>query len=186
MLSSPLPLHAQTAHLTADGPWIGQGDLGPEAARNYLWLAQDFWLAPDILAWVAADPDIYAMLLQLCAREGCQNRETFVFEFKHCGNCHNKIYCGRECQKSDWASHKPRMSFHCAYGRCTGANDCVGCRFVYHRYPGLEKKRVVPINRLVSRVEDALIDCPYDIGFYELNMDTSSEGDIDEDDTNGT
>ncbi|TBU48452.1 hypothetical protein BD309DRAFT_997599 [Dichomitus squalens] len=143
------------------GPWIGPSDAGPEAARDYLWLAQDFWTTPNVLAWATSDKEVKDMLLQRCSREGCHNRETSIFGFKHCGNCHNKIYCGHECQKADWPLHKP------------------SCRFVYRRYRGLEKKRVVPMNKLVSRVEDALIDCPHNIEFRLRSIYTSSDEDSD-------
>ncbi|KAI0959817.1 hypothetical protein AcW1_004533 [Taiwanofungus camphoratus] len=80
---------------------------GPEQAHDYLWLTQDLWMAPDVWAWADGDVDAKGCVLKTCSREGCGKREEKVAGFKRCGACKDAVYCGQECQKEDWKTHKP-------------------------------------------------------------------------------
>ncbi|KAI0637854.1 hypothetical protein C8Q77DRAFT_1047446 [Trametes polyzona] len=81
---------------------------GPEEAHDYLWLAQDLWMVPDVWEWADSDIEVKSYVLKKCSRVGCNNREVRVAEFKRCGGCKEAIYCGQTCQREDWKEHKPR------------------------------------------------------------------------------
>ncbi|TCD71343.1 hypothetical protein EIP91_011114 [Steccherinum ochraceum] len=78
----------------------------PEDASDYLWLAQDLWLQPDAWNWVNSQEEVTRLLLKKCSRGGCSNTEKVPAEFKRCAGCHKVWYCGSDCQKTDWKSHK--------------------------------------------------------------------------------
>jgi MYND finger len=42
-----------------------------------------------------------------CGRVGCDALESEVREFPRCSRCKEISYCGRACQKMDWAAHRP-------------------------------------------------------------------------------
>lgn len=77
---------------------------GPEEAHDYLWLTQNLWMAEDVWNWANSQPK--TTMLRDCFRNGCNKKETNVAEFKRCASCHEVWYCGPECQKADWKSHK--------------------------------------------------------------------------------
>ncbi|KAI0663084.1 hypothetical protein C8Q70DRAFT_1042671 [Cubamyces menziesii] len=79
----------------------------PESAHDYLWLAQNLWMAPDVWEWANSDAEVKSYVLKKCSRRGCNNREVRVAEFKRCAGCKEVVYCGQACQKEDWKSHKP-------------------------------------------------------------------------------
>ncbi|KXS11142.1 ankyrin [Gonapodya prolifera JEL478] len=37
---------------------------------------------------------------------GCEKKEARPMEFPRCSRCRRVVYCGKECQKADWATHK--------------------------------------------------------------------------------
>jgi MYND finger len=41
-----------------------------------------------------------------CGRSGCDAFEEEVREFQRCSRCKSIAYCGRTCQKIDWAEHR--------------------------------------------------------------------------------
>ncbi|KAF5329336.1 hypothetical protein D9619_009278 [Psilocybe cf. subviscida] len=85
---------------------------GPEEAHDYLWLAQDMWMEPDVWAWANNNPVVKAAVLKDCSRKDCVARETRVAEFKRCGACHTVSYCSADCQKLDWPHHKTPCKEH--------------------------------------------------------------------------
>lgn len=84
---------------------------GPEEAHDYLWSGQDLWMEEDVWNWADSQPDVKALVLKKCSRAGCENHESRVAQFKRCGSCHLVFYCGTECQKADWQTHKPSGFF---------------------------------------------------------------------------
>ncbi|KAK3089247.1 hypothetical protein FSP39_002079 [Pinctada imbricata] len=44
--------------------------------------------------------------MKYCNNPDCENGDDSKFELKHCIRCKKVSYCGRECQKKDWAYHK--------------------------------------------------------------------------------
>ncbi|KAF7800007.1 hypothetical protein EIP86_011250 [Pleurotus ostreatoroseus] len=77
-----------------------------EDAHDYLWIAQDAWMAPDVWAWANAQEAARVCALKRCSREGCDHTETRAAEFKRCSACHQVVYCSSGCQKQDWPAHK--------------------------------------------------------------------------------
>ncbi|KAF7368590.1 hypothetical protein MVEN_00182800 [Mycena venus] len=43
---------------------------GPDEAHDYLWIAQDLWMVPDVWDWVNEDSAVRALILQSCGRPG--------------------------------------------------------------------------------------------------------------------
>ncbi len=41
-----------------------------------------------------------------CGNEGCGKEETKPRTFKECSKCELNVYCGKECQRADWARHR--------------------------------------------------------------------------------
>ncbi|KAJ7509144.1 hypothetical protein B0H11DRAFT_1963979 [Mycena galericulata] len=80
---------------------------GQEEAHDYLWMAQDLWMEPDVWDWVNEDPTVMQEILKCCSRPDCPAQETEVTQFKRCAACWQVVYCGPGCQKSDWKRHKP-------------------------------------------------------------------------------
>lgn len=83
-----------------------------DPTRDYLWLAQDQWMAEDVWNWANSVTAAKAHILKHCSRGGCPNREITVSQFKRCGACHEVWYCTQDCQKADWETHKPRCIAH--------------------------------------------------------------------------
>ncbi|KAK7045140.1 hypothetical protein R3P38DRAFT_3433879 [Favolaschia claudopus] len=79
---------------------------GAEEAHDYLWIAQDLWMVPEVWDWVNASPGVTSMILKCCSRPECQAQEGSATEFKRCAACQQVVYCGQSCQKADWKSHK--------------------------------------------------------------------------------
>ncbi|KAJ7880001.1 hypothetical protein B0H14DRAFT_2500435 [Mycena olivaceomarginata] len=79
---------------------------GPDEAYEYLWTAQDLWMAPDVWNWVNEDSAVRALILKSCGRPECAAQETEATQFKRCSGCQLIVYCGASCQKTDWKSHK--------------------------------------------------------------------------------
>ncbi|KAJ6580004.1 hypothetical protein DFH09DRAFT_1260399 [Mycena vulgaris] len=84
---------------------------GPDEAHDYLWTAQDLWMAPDVWNWVNEDSAVRALILKSCGRPECAAQETEATQFKRCSGCQLVIYCGASCQKTDWKRHKAGMRF---------------------------------------------------------------------------
>ncbi|KAH8106247.1 hypothetical protein BXZ70DRAFT_918821 [Cristinia sonorae] len=87
----------------------------PEDASDYLWLAQDLWMDPEVWTWAQSQRDVKMLLVKKCSRKGCSNVEEDVAQFKRCGACHQVWYCGRDCQKADWKEHKQPCDEHIRY-----------------------------------------------------------------------
>ncbi|KAH9951807.1 hypothetical protein B0H21DRAFT_775950 [Amylocystis lapponica] len=81
---------------------------GPEAAHDYLWLTQNLWMVPEVWAWADGYAPAKACVLKSCARASCGRHEETVAQFKRCGGCKGVVYCGTDCQKQDWNTHKPK------------------------------------------------------------------------------
>ncbi|KAF4611704.1 hypothetical protein D9613_004045 [Agrocybe pediades] len=79
---------------------------GPEDAQDYLWLSQDLWMETSVWDWANNNPDVKCVVLKNCSRPTCDEKETYVTEFKRCAACHLVSYCSPECQKRDWENHK--------------------------------------------------------------------------------
>ncbi|KAF7341828.1 hypothetical protein MSAN_02038000 [Mycena sanguinolenta] len=89
---------------------VGAGDFnGPNEAHDYLWVAQDLWMAPDVWDWVNEDP-AGAAILKSCSRPECDVKEAEATQFKRCAACRAVVYCGSTCQKGDWKRHKPECT----------------------------------------------------------------------------
>ena len=74
-------------------------------AHDYLWLAQDEWMEPEVWAWANSQNDVKKLLLRPCARKNCGNREVSPLQFKECPACDQTIYCSDECKRRDSPSH---------------------------------------------------------------------------------
>ncbi|KAF9041801.1 hypothetical protein BDZ89DRAFT_1060165 [Hymenopellis radicata] len=79
---------------------------GREDAHDYLWLAQDMWMKPDIWEWVNSQPEAHQVTLKPCGNASCDRRESGTAEFQQCSSCHQIWYCSVTCQRADWKSHK--------------------------------------------------------------------------------
>ncbi|KAJ7653641.1 hypothetical protein DFH06DRAFT_1093191 [Mycena polygramma] len=79
---------------------------GTEEAHDYLWQAQDLWMAPDVWDWVIEDSAVGELVLRYCTRADCPAQETQATQFKRCAACQQVVYCGASCQKADWKRHK--------------------------------------------------------------------------------
>ncbi|KAJ7925617.1 hypothetical protein B0H13DRAFT_2569451 [Mycena leptocephala] len=79
---------------------------GTDEAHDYLWTAQDLWMAPDVWNWVNEDSAVRALILKSCGRPECAAQETEATQFKRCSGCQLVVYCGASCQKTDWKRHK--------------------------------------------------------------------------------
>ena len=66
---------------------------GAEDAQDYLWLTQDLWTQPDVWDWADSDPDTKKNIQRICCREGCEQVESKVGEFKRCSACRSAWYC---------------------------------------------------------------------------------------------
>jgi hypothetical protein len=60
---------------------------GPEEAHDYLWAAQDLWMAPDVWDWVNEDAAVADLVLKYCSRPDCAAQETKATQFKRCAAC---------------------------------------------------------------------------------------------------
>ncbi|KAJ7730155.1 hypothetical protein B0H16DRAFT_1775244 [Mycena metata] len=80
---------------------------GSEEAHDYLWMAQDLWMEPDVWSWVNEDAGAAEHILRFCSRPDCAAQEAKATQFKRCAACHQAMYCGSVCQKADWKRHKP-------------------------------------------------------------------------------
>ncbi|KAJ7201991.1 hypothetical protein B0H12DRAFT_1162915 [Mycena haematopus] len=87
------------------GKLTHSGFNGPDEAHDYLWVAQDLWMTPDVWDWVNEDPAA-AVILKSCNRPECPVQETEATQFKRCAACRLVFYCGPSCQKDDWRRHK--------------------------------------------------------------------------------
>ncbi|CAL1702320.1 unnamed protein product [Somion occarium] len=105
---------------------------GPEEAHDYLWLAQDLWMAEDVWNWANSQEATRNLLLRKCSRDGCNNEEKSVAEFKRCAACHEVWYCGPQCQKQHWKQHKKggRRSSLLRCIRSHGIASCFAILFV--------------------------------------------------------
>ncbi|KAJ7769866.1 hypothetical protein B0H16DRAFT_1365255 [Mycena metata] len=81
---------------------LGDADI----AHEYLWVAQDLWMAPEVWTWVNEDAAVSALILKSCARPECAAQETKATQFRRCSGCQQVEYCGVSCQKTDWKRHK--------------------------------------------------------------------------------
>eukprot|EP00123_Amoebidium_parasiticum_P021715 comp72392_c0_seq1/m.48170 comp72392_c0_seq1/g.48170 ORF comp72392_c0_seq1/g.48170 comp72392_c0_seq1/m.48170 type:complete len:330 (-) comp72392_c0_seq1:613-1602(-) len=54
-------------------------------------------------------PGSHRVTLSVCAK--CSKQEPFLGEYKTCSGCKKVYYCGRECQKADWRTHKASCSY---------------------------------------------------------------------------
>ncbi|KAG9022645.1 hypothetical protein FRB95_014511 [Tulasnella sp. JGI-2019a] len=77
------------------------------SAKDYLYFTQQLWMMPDVLDWVANNPEVVGKIMRPCGREDCEKIETKANEYKRCGSCFKICYCSPQCQKSDWKTHKP-------------------------------------------------------------------------------
>lgn len=54
---------------------------------------------------MATEPNIKSDTSEVCA--GCKKSPTSLSQaLKRCARCKEVFYCSRECQKTDWKSHK--------------------------------------------------------------------------------
>ncbi|KAJ7646024.1 hypothetical protein DFH06DRAFT_1424747 [Mycena polygramma] len=83
----------------------------PNEANDYLWIAQDLWMAPDVWNWVNEDSIVRGLILKSCGRPECAAQETEPTQFQRCSGCQLVVYCGASCQKTDWKRHKAGMRF---------------------------------------------------------------------------
>jgi hypothetical protein len=65
---------------------------GPDEAYEYLWTAQDLWMAPDVWNWVNEDSAVRALILKSCGRPECAAQETEATQFKRCSGCQLVCY----------------------------------------------------------------------------------------------
>ncbi|KAF9040031.1 hypothetical protein BJ165DRAFT_1351413 [Panaeolus papilionaceus] len=84
----------------------------PQDAHDYLWLSHGLWMEEDVWKWVDENADVKSVLLKKCSRAECPNVESKVAEYKRCGECHLVSYCGVDCQKQHWKTHKPACKQH--------------------------------------------------------------------------
>lgn len=61
---------------------------GSEEAHDYLWMAQDLWMEPDVWSWVNEDAGAAEHVLRFCSRPDCQAQEAEATQFKRCAACH--------------------------------------------------------------------------------------------------
>ncbi|KAF9053670.1 hypothetical protein BDZ89DRAFT_1056248 [Hymenopellis radicata] len=77
-----------------------------EDAHDYLYKAQDLWMADDVWKWVNNNREAQLATIKFCENEHCEKRESKAAEFKRCSSCHQVSYCSPECQKEDWKRHR--------------------------------------------------------------------------------
>lgn len=71
---------------------------GPDGGMLY-YPIKLLWTAP-IQAWLNASRG--EMEKKFCDASGCEKIEKVVGEWKMCGGCRKRSYCGLACQRQDW------------------------------------------------------------------------------------
>lgn len=94
-------------HPAPDGPYSRPRTTnGSDEAHDYRWLTQDLWAEPEAWVWINTNRDIIDIVVKTCSRVGCGRREMRPLDFKKCSGCRQAFYCGPECQRDDWQSHR--------------------------------------------------------------------------------
>lgn len=78
-------------------------------ANDYVVFCGSMWKkSPEAREWLKTCAEEIAK--KTCDGPGCRKMEETLKEFKACGGCKEKYYCGVECQTKDWkeGGHKAR------------------------------------------------------------------------------
>lgn len=95
-------------------------------ANDYIVFCGSMWKnSPEAREWLKSCAEEIAK--KKCDGPGCEKIEGRLKEFKLCGGCKERYYCGVECQTKDWKeNHKARCKKEREYAAAVRAMGGLG------------------------------------------------------------